>query len=45
MLLTDAGLACYDEGRWRGDGLYFPSVEVGSAMVIEQHVVLPYPHI
>jgi len=44
MLLTDAGLACYDDGRWLVGGLYFRSIEVGDAVVIEQCVILPYPH-
>jgi len=41
MPLTDTGLACYDNGRssWHhGGGIYSWSVEVGSAVVIEQHI-------
>jgi hypothetical protein len=46
MELTDAGLACYDNGRWLGEleGPYVPLVEVVDAMVIEQHIILAYPH-
>lgn len=44
MLLTDAGLACYDNRRWFGAGQYHRVVEVGGAIVVEQHVVLTNPH-
>ena len=45
MLFTNARLACYDKGRWIYDVLYFPLLEVSSTMVIEQYIVLLYPHI
>ena len=44
MLLTDVGLACYDNRRWFGAGQYHRVVEVGHAIVVEQHVVLTNPH-
>ena len=43
--LTNAGLARYDNGRWLGEALLFRSVEGGGAIVIQQRVILSYPHI
>ena len=44
MTLTNAGLAGYGDWRWRGGSPYFRLIEVGRAIVIEQYIILTYPH-
>jgi len=44
MVLTDSGLACYDDGRWLGHFIQFRFREVDGAIVIEYHIILADPH-
>src|SRR5260221_12796711 len=46
MVLTDARLACYDDGTWLvlGLGPFIQFREVGSAIVKEYRIILADPH-